>query len=92
MRFSIDKQTINDLELFYNSSHKKSIFSLFNYTDTTGVLYNGIHSKTDISKIHLFYNFSFFYISDNLLDMGQIDNVEKEFLQEERPLRNGNLY
>ena len=36
MRFSIDKQTINDLELFYNSSHKKSVFSLFNYTNTTG--------------------------------------------------------
>lgn len=52
----------------------------------------GIHSNLGISKNYSFYDLSFFYIIDILLDMGQINNVEKEFLREERPLRNGNLY
>ena len=46
----------------------------------------------DISKKFSFYDLSFFYISDILLDMGQIGNVEKEFLRKERPLRNGKRY
>jgi len=36
MKFSIDKQTINDLELFHKNGNDKSVFALFNYTDTTG--------------------------------------------------------
>ena len=36
MRFSIDKQTINDLELFHKNGKDKTIFALFNYTKTTG--------------------------------------------------------
>ena len=51
-----------------------------------------IHSQMDISKKFSFYDLSFFYISDILLDMGQIGNVEKEFLRKERPLRNGKRY
>jgi len=51
-----------------------------------------IHSEMDISKKYSFYDMSFFYISDILLDMGQIGNVEKEFLRKERPLRNGKHY
>lgn len=51
-----------------------------------------MHSQMDISKEYSFYDLSFFYISDVLLDMGQIGNVEKEFLQKERPLRNGKRY
>lgn len=51
-----------------------------------------IHSQMGISKNYSFYDISFFYISDILLDMGQINNVEKAFLQGQRPLRNGNLY
>lgn len=52
----------------------------------------GLNSKMDVSKNVSFQDLSFFYISDILLDMGQIGNVEKEFLKEERPLRNGKHY
>jgi len=51
-----------------------------------------IHSQMDISKKYSFYDLSFFYISDILLDMGQIGNVERKFLKKERPLRNGKHY
>ena len=51
-----------------------------------------IHAQMDISKKYSFNDLSFFYISDILLDMGQIGNVEKEFLRKERPLRNGKRY
>lgn len=51
-----------------------------------------IHSQMDISKKRSFNDLSFFYISDMLLDMGQIGNLEKEFLRDERPLRNGKRY
>ena len=36
MRFLIDRQTINDLELFHKKGNDKSVFALFNYTNTTG--------------------------------------------------------
>jgi DNA mismatch repair protein MutS len=36
MRFLIDKQTINDLELFHKNGNGKTVFALFNYTNTTG--------------------------------------------------------
>jgi hypothetical protein len=51
-----------------------------------------IHAQMDISKKYSFNDLSFFYLSDILLDMGQIGNVEKEFLKKERPLRNGKRY
>jgi len=51
-----------------------------------------IHSQMDISKKRTFNDLSFFYISDMLLDMGQIGNLEKDFLRDERPLRNGKRY
>lgn len=51
-----------------------------------------LHNKTDISKTHSFYDLSFFYLSDILLDNGQISNVEQEFLGKERPARNGRNY
>ncbi|NOU17581.1 MAG: hypothetical protein HOO91_08485 [Bacteroidales bacterium] len=35
MRFDIDRQTINDLELFEKKG-EKSVFSLFNYTKSIG--------------------------------------------------------
>lgn len=50
-------------------------------------------SKTEISKKQDFQMWSFFILSDVLLDSWQIDNVEKEFLkQDDRPLRNGKHY
>lgn len=36
MTFDIDKQTVNDLELFEKIRGDKSVFSLFNYTKTVG--------------------------------------------------------
>jgi len=51
-----------------------------------------IHTQMDISEKYSFNDLSFFYLSDILLDMGQIGNVEKEFLKKERPLRNGKRY
>ncbi len=51
-----------------------------------------LHNKMDISKQYSFSDLSFFYLSDIVLDMGQISNVESLFLKKERPLRNGNNY
>ena len=53
---------------------------------------NNLHNQMDISQKYSFEDLSFFYISDILLDMGQIGNVEKDFLKKERPLRNGKHY
>ncbi len=50
------------------------------------------HHRMDISKRYSFDDLSFFYLSNILLDMGQISNVEKLFLKKERPLRNGKNY
>ena len=50
-------------------------------------------SKTDISKSQTFEDWSFFILSNVLLDSWQIKSVEKEFLQNiERPKRNGKNY
>lgn len=46
----------------------------------------------DISKKHTFAELSFFILSDVLLDNWQINNVEREFLKEERTLRHGKRY
>ncbi len=51
-----------------------------------------LHNKTDISKTYSFHDLSFFYLSNILLDNGQINNVEREFLGKGRPLRNGRKY
>ena len=53
---------------------------------------NVLHDKTDISKTYSFHDLSFFYLSNILLDNGQINNVEREFLGKERPSRNGSNY
>ncbi|PCI02831.1 MAG: hypothetical protein COB81_04810 [Flavobacteriaceae bacterium] len=51
-----------------------------------------LHNKTDISKKYSFHDLSFFYLSAVLLDNGQINNIERDFLGKERPLRNGSRY
>lgn len=49
--------------------------------------------QTAIAKKQDFQIWSFFILSDVLLDSWQIDNVEKEFLkQDDRPLRNAKNY
>jgi hypothetical protein len=50
------------------------------------------HNRMDISKQYSFNDLSFFYLSNIILDMGQIGNVESLFLKKERPLRNGKNY
>ena len=36
MKFEIDKQTINDLDLYDKRSEEKSVFSFFNHTKSLG--------------------------------------------------------
>lgn len=53
----------------------------------------GKFAKTDIAKTQSFDDWSFFILSNILLDYGQIKNVEKEFLKTtSRPQRNGKYY
>ncbi|MDR3047525.1 MAG: hypothetical protein LBU51_07950 [Bacteroidales bacterium] len=52
-----------------------------------------LFSQTDIAKKQSFDVWSFFILSNVLLDNWQINNVEKEFLkQNKRPLRHGKRY
>ncbi|RXQ95823.1 hypothetical protein EO244_05810 [Ancylomarina salipaludis] len=54
--------------------------------------FKALHDKMDISKQYSFHDLSFFYLSDIVLDMGQIRDVERLYLKKERPLRNGKQY
>ena len=54
--------------------------------------FKALHDKMDISKQYSFHDLSFFYLSDIVLDMGQIGDVEKFYLKKERPLRHGKHY
>jgi len=51
-----------------------------------------MHHKMSVSGKYEFQELSFFYLSNIILDVGQINNVEKGFLKKERPLRNGVRY
>ena len=51
-----------------------------------------IHNEANISQKHDFSEFSLFYLSNVVLDNFQIQRVEEEFLNQERPLRNGSRY
>jgi hypothetical protein len=50
------------------------------------------YSKTEIAKTTDFSKVSFLILSGVVLDNWQISNVEKEFLDKERPLRHGKNY
>lgn len=94
MRFSIDKQTINDLELFYNSSHKKSVFSLFNYTNTTGgrkqleIFFDNPLTDIDLieQRIQVLRYFQHFNIGFKL-EKEYFNFIEYYFIQENIPNR-----
>ncbi len=52
-----------------------------------------LYSTTEVSKMHSFNDFSFFILSNVLLDNWQINNVEREFLMtKERPERHRKHY
>jgi len=51
-----------------------------------------IHDESHISQRHDFRELSLFYLSNVVLDNFQIRQVEEEFLNQERPLRNGSRY
>jgi len=51
-----------------------------------------IHNESNISQNHDFRELSLFYLSNVILDNFQIQQVEEEFLNQERPLRNGARY
>nr|WP_319512051.1 hypothetical protein [uncultured Draconibacterium sp.] len=53
---------------------------------------NEIHDEMNISKHYDFRELSLFYLSNVILDNFQIQRVEKEFLNQKRPLRNGSRY
>ena len=51
-----------------------------------------IHNESNISQKHDFRELSLFYLSNVILDNFQIRQVEEEFLNTERPMRNGSRY
>jgi len=51
-----------------------------------------IHDEANISLNHDFSELSLFYLSNVILDNFQIQRVEEEFLNQQRPLRNGSRY
>jgi hypothetical protein len=51
-----------------------------------------IHNESNISQRHDFSELSLFYLSNVILDNFQIRQVEEQFLNQERPLRNGSRY
>ena len=50
------------------------------------------YERTAVSNTYGYSELSFFLLSDVLLDNWQINNVEDQFLQKERPLRHGKRY
>jgi DNA mismatch repair ATPase MutS len=83
MNFELDKQTIQDLEIFGNEKSVNSIFRLYNYTKTIGgrkYLYELMHSPlTEINKIQqrrdtikFFYDAKF----EITINSGQFDFIE----------------
>lgn len=51
-----------------------------------------IHNEMHISAQHDFSELSLFYLSNVILDNFQIQRMEEEFLNQQRPLRNGSRY
>ncbi|MFO7798238.1 hypothetical protein [Rhodohalobacter sp.] len=51
-----------------------------------------IHDEAHISQRHDFRELSLFYLSNVVLDNFQIERVEGEFINQQRPLRNGSRY
>jgi hypothetical protein len=51
-----------------------------------------IHNEMNISQHYDFRELSLFYLSNVILDNFQIRRVEEEFLNQDRPLRNGSRY
>lgn len=62
--------------------------SLINYLPEIKEIHNEMH----ISGHHDFSELSFFYLINVVLDNFQIQRVEQEFLNQDRPLRNGSRY
>ena len=51
-----------------------------------------IHNEMNISTQYDFHELSLFYLSNVILDNFQIQQMEEEFLNQKRPLRNGSRY
>lgn len=83
MDFELDKQTIQDLEIFGNEKSVNSIFRIYNYTKTIGgrkYLYELMHSPlTEINKIQQRRDtIKFFYDTEfeMTINSGQFDFIE----------------
>jgi DNA mismatch repair protein MutS len=94
MKFDIDKQTINDLELFEKIKGDKSIFSLFNFTKTIGgreclryMFSNPFADKNSIESRIL--NIKFFQEQsfEIPLDKGSLDFIEHYLSRGNRPVK-----
>jgi len=94
MKFDIDKQTVNDLELFEKIKGEKSIFSLFNFTNTIGgreclkyMFSNPLTNKNSIeSRIQ---NIKFFqeYTFEIPLNKESADFIEHYLSRGNRPVK-----
>jgi DNA mismatch repair ATPase MutS len=94
MKFDIDKQTINDLELFNKVKGDNSVFSLFNFTQSIGgkkrleYIFNEPLSDIDIIRQRL-HNIQYFQTipCDFEIDKECLDFIEYYLIQQNVPNR-----
>lgn len=94
MKFDIDKQTINDLELYEKVKGEKSVFSLFNYTKSFGgkkrlesIFYNPLSDIDSIERrIEIVKYFQGLDLSFDI-DKECLDFVEYYLIQQNVPNR-----
>lgn len=94
MRFDIDKQTINDLDLFEKVKGDKSVFSLFNYTKSFGgkkllesVFYNPLSDIESIEKRIEVVKYFQGLTLDFDIDKDCLDFIEYYLIQQNGPNR-----
>ena len=94
MRFDIDKQTINDLELFEKIKGEKSVISLFNFTKSFGgkkrlesIFYNPLSDIDSVERridiVRCFQELD----SDFTIDKECLDFIEYYLIQQNVPNR-----
>ncbi len=81
----------NEGELMFKQSEKVATAIALAIEQDLNI-FKDFHKSLELSKKTSFEEFSFFLLSNVLLDNWQINNVEKEFLKKERTLRHGKRY
>ena len=94
IKFDIDNQTINDLELFEKIKGDKSVFSLFNFTTTIGgreclrnMFSNPFTDKISIEKRIINIRFFLEQTFEIPLDKGSLDFIEHYLSRGNRPVK-----